>query len=486
MVKISSMTFLTRNSYLFFSVLVLLLSGCAPKEAMMKTNGFIANGNYREAALHANSEIDEGDRYDIDNLLWNLEGGSALLFAQENNASIELFDESEALMKYHREQILASDITQTMLSTLVNDTTRPYIGSEYDGIMSNTYKAINYMYLGDMDSARVEFNRAIDRQRRAKVHFAELITKEREAIKYKEDQESTDSRKIYGSDSMEYLLVNHRIKQNYPSLYAYEPYPDFINPMTTYLAGIFAMADGDYNKAYTLLKESYGMMSDNSDVAADFQEVESILQSGEKSQNPMVWMIFENGQAPILKEWRIDLPVFIVSNHINYISVALPKLVERKNAFEYLSLEIDNEEYIRTKHLSSMDRVIKTEFEKEYDIILKRAILSVAVKTAIQYSLQQQGSSQNSIGSILGLVAAVYQVATTQADTRIWSSLPKEFQLARFSRPDDGKIKLVSSDGRLISEIEIPQSDYTLIYVKIATPNAVASVSVIPFAKEIK
>ena len=478
------MTFSSRNNYLFFTVLILtfFFNGCAPKAAMMKVDALIANGDYRMAAEHADSNIDKDDPYDVDNLLWNLEGGSALLFAKENNASIELFDESEALMKYYREQILMSDITQTITSTLVNDTMRPFIGSEYDGIMSNTYKAINYMALGDMESARVEFNRAIDRQRRAKVNFAQMIEKEREALRHKEAQERDEGKHIYVSES-ENSLITSRLEQEYPALHAFKPYPDFINPMTTYLSGIFAMVDGNHNKAHTLLKESYGMMSDNVNVESDFKEIELILDNRKKTKEPIVWIIFENGQAPILEEWRIDLPVFIVSNNLNYISVALPRLVERKKAFQYLSIEINKSEHINTEFLCSMDRVIKTEFEKEYENIVRRAILSVATKTSIQYALKQEGNNQNSVGAFLGLAATIYQIASTQADTRIWSTLPKEFHLARFTRPDDGKVKIMTPHGVMVSELELPQSDYILIYVKMATSNAVASVSVIPFAR---
>ena len=478
------MTFSSRNNYLFLTVLIftLFFNGCAPKTAMLQVDTLMANGNYRDAAEHADSNIDKNNPYAVDNLLWNLEGGSALLFDQNNSASIELFDDSESLMKYYREQVLMSDITQTVTSTLINDTMRPYIGSEYDGIMSNTYKAINYMALGDMQAARVEFNRAIDRQRRAKVNFAQMIDKERQILKHKEAEERAEGKHIYASES-EDSLITSRLEQGYPSLHAFKPYPDFINPMTTYLSGVFAMADGNYNKAHTLLKESYGMMSDNVNVESDFKEIESILDNRKKTKEPRVWVIFENGQAPILKEWRIDLPVFIVSNNLNYISVALPRLVERQKAFEYLSIEINKSEHINTAFLCSMDRVIKTEFEKEYENIVRRAILSVATKTGIQYALKQEGNNQNSVGAFLGLAATIYQIATTQADTRIWSTLPKEFHLARFSRPDDGKVKIMTPQGVMVSELKLPESDYILIYVKMATSNAVASVSVIPFAR---
>lgn len=480
---------MVRRTYnlLFFISLVtaILLTGCAPKEEMLEEDALVAAGKYREAAEYARSNIDEDDRYDIDNLLWYLETGSAQLFAQESNASIESFDESEVLMKYYREQMLASDVSQTLNSVFLNDTTRPYIGAEYDGIMANTYKAIGYMSLEDMDAARVEFNRAIDRQRRAKEFFAQMIEKERQSIQKKEQEERSRGSEIYVSRTLSNPELTARLQQSYPSLYAFKPYPDFINPMTTYLAGVFAIADENYGKAGTLLKEAYGMMSDNPDVHDDFQNIEFLLNTGQKQRRSMIWVIYENGQAPLLKEWRVDLPVFIATGRLNYISIALPQLVEREKAFMSLDLMMNGTEHLTTRHLCSMERVIKTEFKKEFDSIVRRAIFSVMTKTMIQYSLQQQGNNGNNQGaSLLGMMAAIYQIATTQADTRIWSTLPKEFQLARFPRPDDGKLTIATPNGMILSQIDLPLRDYILVYVKIATKRAVPSVSVIPFGRK--
>lgn len=478
---------MNRTFYFFCiaAVTVIFFNGCAPKQAMLKEDGLMASGNYREAAVYARSNIDEDDRYDIDNLLWYLGMGSALLFAQESNTSIKAFDESEELMKHYREQILASDVSQTLRSVFINDTTRPYIGAEYDGIMANTYKAIGYMSLEDMDAARVEFNRAIDRQRRAKEFFARMIEKQRQEMQKKEQEERVRGNNVYVSRTLENPELTARLRQNYPSLYAFKPYPDFINPMTTYLAGIFAIADQNYGKAETLLKEAYGMMSDNPDVSDDFAYIESLLNTGQTKRRPMVWVVFENGQAPLLREWRIDLPVFLATGRLNYISVALPQLVERDKAFTSLDLLIHDNEHIMTGHLCSMDRVIKTEFKKEYESIVHRAVFSVLTKTMIQYSLQQQGNNgNNQAASLLGVMAAIYQIASTQADTRIWSTLPKEFQLARFPRPDDGKLKIATPGGLIFSQIDLPLRDYILVYVKIATKRAVPSVSIIPFGRK--
>ncbi|MDQ7067341.1 MAG: hypothetical protein Q9M40_04785, partial [Sulfurimonas sp.] len=257
------------------------------------------------------------------------------------------------------------------------------------------------------------------------------------------------------------------------SLYAYEPYPNFINPLTTYLAGLFAKADGSNSKANSLLKEAFGMMQENKDVKIDLEE---------EIKDPTVWLIFENGQAPLLKEWRIDFPIWIFSNKLSYISVALPKLIPRYKAYNYLVISDDTNKTIQTKFLSSMDRVIQTEFEKSYDGIVRRAILSTATKAAITYTLREQANNTNSgLTALVSVASTVYQITSTHADTRSWTTLPKEFQLARFKRPKNPNIKLTTPNNILIKNIKLPKTKHTLIYVKIATTNAKASVQVIPF-----
>jgi hypothetical protein len=370
-------------------------------------------------------------------------------------------------MKHFREEILAKDVAQTLSSLLVNDTTRPYIGTTYDGIMVNTYKAIDYMAESNMGAARVEFNRAIDRQRRAKIFFSQMIQKEHEAIKKKEQESASEGENL----SIPQETIDEKLLQNYPSLYNFKAYPDFVNPTTNYIAGLFARANGDGSKADYLLKESYGMMQSNDDVRADFMK-ENFKQT--------VWLIFENGQAPILKEWRIDFPIWIFSSNLSYISLALPKLEKREVAYPYLNVNLDDNRTIQTKFLSSMDRVIQTEFKKSYNSTVHRAILSAATKTAINYALSQNSSGSTG-AELIRLATTVYQIVSTRADTRIWSTLPKEFQLARFKRPKSGEISIRTPENLLVKNITLPDTQNILIYVKIATPYALASVRVIPF-----
>ena len=81
------------------------------------------------------------------------------------------------------------------------------------------------------------------------------------------------------------------------------------------------------------------------------------------------------------------------------------------------------------------------------------------------------------------MATTVYTVASAQADTRTWTTLPKRFDLIRLERPENGKISIKTSSGLSLEEIEIPLSEYTLVYVKMPSPGAKPSVSVMPLGR---
>ena len=467
---------------LFAILALVLLSGCAPKEAMVNNDVLVAKGHFAEAAKVSEKEIDTSDRTQRNNLLWTLNAGLAYRFDHNNSASIKAFDESEWLIKHYQEQLLNSDLAQGASSVLVNDTTRPYVGTQYDGVMANTYKAIDYMAMGDIDGARVEFNRAIDRQRRAKAFYAQLIEKNREAI---EREQRKDNKGVNTDDGMP--AADRVLQEKYPSLYSFEAYPDFINPMVSYLAGIFALSEGDNQKAFSLLKEAYGMNQDNSYIADDLAYVDALLDGAAKSDVPFVWVIIEDGQAPVKTEWRMDVPVWIFSNNLNYVSLALPRIQPRSSAFEGYSIAVEDK-VSSSKLLSDMDRVIMTEFKKEYPAIVRRALFSATTKAVIQYQTQRQ--AQNSDGrtglafALASIATTVYTIASTQADTRTWTTLPKRFDLIRLERPENGKFNIKTSTGLTLTEIDLPLREHTLVYVKMATAGAKPSVSIIPFGRK--
>lgn len=440
-----------------FAGLVLFVSGCnTPKDQLAAFDRQFVCRNYEQSAAFAQEKIRGNGQPKGEDLLWTLQLGSVERMRYNYEKSSDYFDKAEDMLKFFDEQ---SNVGETVLTTAINDNAIPYKGEEYDGVMVNTYKALNFMAMGKPDLARVEFNRALDRQRRAKDVFANEI------VKLNEEIEDGQKKNNLTKSNIENPQTREIIEKNYPNLSNFNAYPDFVNPFATYMAGVYFNLIGDHSKAVDLLKESYGMAKNNSFIADDLACTEMIL-SGKQQLDNTVWLIFENGLGPAKDEVRIDLPLFVVTDQVRYFGIALPKLRYRPIAYSYLTVEAGGQGY-NTQVVADMDSVVHTEFKKEFGMILTRAIISASVKAAAQYALQKN-SNNNSGGQWAAIAMAIYSAMTTAADVRIWTALPKDFQVARFAMPADNRIRIMA-DNTIIKEIELPDCNNAIIYVKIPT-----------------
>ncbi len=449
---------------IIFLAALFLITGCnAPKNALNKFDASfeseaLGSSGFSKAIKLAQSKISKSENPKKEDLLWSMQLGALERLDKNYSQSNEYFDKSEDMLKYFDYQNKTVD---SAAAVATNENIVPYVGEEYDGIMVNTYKALNFMALGNEDDARVEFNRALERQRRAAEIFAEEIKKLNREIE-KEDAKDNSTVK----ENVDNPEIQKLIQERYSTLFDFKAYPDFVNPFTTYIAGIFFDLIGDYTKATTLLKESYGMVSDNDYIGQDFALTEQVL-DGKKEFKNMVWVIFENGMGPVKEEFRIDIPLFIEKKRdgkgdFKYFGIALPKLVFREEAYSYLTVESEGKSY-KTEQVANMDRVIQTEFKKDFKGILTRAIISATSKAVAQYALSKNGDGGTQVASLL---VAAYSFATTAADVRIWTTLPKDFQVARLDIPENRRIT-ISPPGGQSFQIEIPPCNNSLVYVKI-------------------
>jgi len=422
--------------------------------------------DFENSALFAEKKISKRENPKGEDLLWALQLATVERIRQNYLKSTEYFDKAEDMLKFYDQQ---SEIGDAIGSTVASDNVVPYKGQEYDGVMVNTYKALNFMAEGRKDLARVEFNRALDRQRRAKEKFSEEINK------LKSELEQEQQKNEFSKSNVENPKTRELLAQKYPNLYNFQAYPDFVNPFATYLAGIYFNLVGDYSKAVDLLKESYGMVKNNAYMAEDLSVTEQIL-DGEGQLEDTVWLIFENGLGPVKKEFRLDIPLFVATNKVKYVGIALPKLEFRDRAYPYLVAEVEGKGY-KTCSVSDMNRVIQTEFSKDFKGILTRAIISATAKAVAQYALAEQNSEGAAVASVL---MAVYSFATTAADVRIWTTLPKDFQVARFRKPKNSKLKIVSP-GSILLDIDIPECNKAIVYVRITTNQATPMYEVMTF-----
>jgi hypothetical protein len=194
---------------------LLLLAGCAGAVVRQDGANFdtrLNQGDYKGAAEVALASGKINPDGSSSNLAWSLNAGAALTYAGDAPRAVAVLDGAEKLMK-NRDLDGLGNMGQYHYAT-------------YDGVMANTYKALNFLAEKDVNNARTEFIRLDDRQRRAKDDFE----KEKTRLDAKAARSGIDIAAMMKGvqKSSEYEAAERDI-QNFAS---YQP---FINPLSTYL-----------------------------------------------------------------------------------------------------------------------------------------------------------------------------------------------------------------------------------------------------------
>ena len=438
-------------------VVISLFTGCSTLTQEQQFGDFekqLQMGEVHQASSYAvqQAAIDPGTGKATD-LLWSLQAGAVLRTQGGYGLSSQYFDDAEALIKRENTKHQARKLVGEAGSLLVNDTILDYSPAVYDGIMANTYKALNFMAEGKTQDARIEWNRVDDRQRRAADHFAKQITK----LKAEQAKETGENRKLVEQSlkSSQSILQEQGV-----DMAQWGPYKNYVNPFSTYMHGLFFMLNAqtasDYSKAYDSMKRAYGLTG-NAAVKTDMKMARKLVRGGRLSQEKStVWVVFENGLSVKKDEFRIDLPIFLLDDgSVKYTGIALPELVDRSQAYSYLQVG-----KFKTAPLASMDKIIRAEFKEAFPYILGKELARATAKTLLQKELYDEDDP------LAGILAAAYQLGTTSADIRMWTSLPSEFQLARF--PKNGN-KLVLNANGMQHPVEVAlgkNSRFDIVYVK--------------------
>ncbi|MDT8439087.1 MAG: hypothetical protein RQ729_08785 [Wenzhouxiangellaceae bacterium] len=449
------------------TALALFITGCAStqhREQMGDFDSYWLNGNYQGAAeLFVGVDKQEEDLQKL-NLFELLHYAEAARLSGELETAVQAYDASEEFFKRFDEKNLAAKAAGTAGSLLINDSVRAYQGTLYEAVLSNAYKSLSFLALGQGDMARVELNRADDRTRRAVEYFSSEIERQQEELA-QEEKEKDEAKVI--AQTIEKDEFTSSLNDGYGDINQWAVYPSYVNPFVTYLHAIYfasSEASGDLERASDSLKRVAGMV-ENSYVQNDLSFVESIL-TGETRDpaRPKIRIIYEQGTGPFLEEKRFDVPLFLVSGSVAYTGIAIPDMDSGSPAADMIYAEFTGPDgqpmRLQSEPLADMEMVARTEFKGQFKGIVTRAVASAAVKALIQ------AEASNQLGVWGQIAGGVFAAATTQADLRSWRAAPYRWDLISFDRPADGRLHLRSNNGALYHETNLPEWNNTLIYVK--------------------
>ncbi|MDO7252578.1 hypothetical protein [Helicobacter cappadocius] len=413
-------------SFLFF---LLIFTGCAYQENLNTFNRLYYEKKPQEAFVFSKKKIKN-------HLLWQIQSGVSGYIAGNYKESMSILDTAEKLLNHKQAQGILSNSLSNTGATLINDNVKSYQGSIYEGVLINYYKALDALAIGDNSRARVEFNRANDRQRRAKEYYEKEIQKAIKIQKEKYKKDPKASEEINQNTSSE--KIDKILNSQYSNLKHFAIYSGFINPLVSYISGLYFSLQGD-PKGMDLLKEAYGI-NHSKIIAQDM----FAFQNNKYDKKKYTWIVIEDGKSPTKKEFSIKLPLYLISSEVLYFGLALPQLEEGisfYNSFD-IKTKMGSKNF---EEISLFDGIIANEFSKQLPYIITRAIISAVYKASMQSVLTQ------TLGSYAAIGGALFSAATTAADTRITTVFPHKVWLNRIENNKE-QINLLA-DGREILEI---------------------------------
>ena len=314
-------------------------------------------------------------------------------------------------------------VSKEIGSLVTSDKLRPYAGTRYERLLSHYYRALNYIYQGQLDGALVECRRATN-------------------------------------------LINYFKGEN-------EKYDFFGTGFLAYLSGMLFEASGEWNDAlisYKQAAEYYQNAAEKTGVEIPDDIGYSLVrltrklgftdeferfrqQYGEppaRSGNTGELILFyESGYVPpkseeslvfpILKTDDVEdekfVPTLIGREGIVYeevkleylLRIAMPTIGSNRPHFAGIKVAVGDDEK-KGVLVEDIENIAIETFNAQRPIILLRTLLRAVGK----YLIYRKANKEN---EALGLLVNLAGVVTEQADTRSWKTLPNQIFMVRMSLP---------------------------------------------------
>jgi hypothetical protein len=374
-----------------------------------------------------------------DRLLALYEMAGLTRLAGDTKKSIEYFANADALAHEYegRAVVSAGNVARNVGAALTNEKVMRYEGHGYEKVMSRTLNAINYMNVGDLESALVELRKAEEYQKLERErHEKDVTSAAEEAEKDKEAKAASGhhsnaavSAKMGEVDALA-ALVQNSFTYYVSSVIHRAGGPDGLNDAWVDIQKAYELAPESpaVQKSYLTLAKAQG--EDTYKLAAEKCGVDLKAQVATEAAavtpapaavvvvKSKIYLIYETGLVPQMQGARIDL---LVNGLV--LSVAFPFMADMKRPEPALDVTVGDSKS-STAMLVDMRPIVAKSLQECLPGILTRSITGAVAKAAVQKEVQKR------TGFLGGLIAKVATAAVTQADLRSWYSLPACVQAA--------------------------------------------------------
>lgn len=396
-------------------LLVLLLGACVTYyQKYIEFNRSFENGNLEKAKKLI--EADKKGATRKGKFLYFTNFGTVLSMMGDYEGSNAWFEKAYLFGEDYRKNYV-----NYAISFLSNPKMEVYPGEDHEHLLVPYYKAINYLKLGDFESALVE-------ARRMDIRLNQFSDKYKSKTKFQED-------------AFIDLLIGliYDASKDYNN--AFIAYRNAYNTYENEYKKRFGVSAPDQLKRDLLRTAKLsGFDTEVEQYERDFRMKTPDLIGSDEGRVLFIW---HNGLGPIKDEWAINFVVvngaggmvsfqneelglffdFPVSgddqsslNDLRTLRVVFPKYVERELLYTDAAVQWDggSSNLYKAEPVNDIARqLLKQRMVKE----MSESLLRVAIKKAAEEAIRQESEE-------LAVAASIFNMATEQADTRNWTTLP--------------------------------------------------------------
>lgn len=402
-------------------LLVVLLSGCAAVRSydaeLYSTLERASGGAVDDAIklLEANNRLPDKD------LLYYLERGMLERLGGRYAESQKTWMAASARMQAAEGGFSeVTNLVRGLSSYVVNDKLRAYSGQDYEKVMLLTYMALNYLAMGDYDSARVAIKQT---------HELEAQIAERRAKQYAEVEEAAHKR---GARTSFKELNGYPVQTiDTPEVNALKNC--YQSALSHYLAGFIYEALGEPSLAAPGYRLANELQPGQPALEEALRGLDARVAAPDDGMTDVLFII-GSGSAPAIQSRTFMLPVFVDVRTV-LIANAFPVMTATSSALPPHAIQVQGQTLPVTR-IASIDLMARRRLADDMPGIMLRATIRSTVTATLQYQAQRASEREHTLA--MALAAGIMTAGTAifaSADDRTWRALPADVSIARARLP---------------------------------------------------
>jgi len=392
-------------------LLAFWLAGCGGLRVTDRLERDLASGDY--AAGIKTIEEAKAQYAGPNSLLYYLDLGSFYQRAGDYARSNQALEQAELLI----DELYTKSLSESVASFLVNDTSLSYSGEDFEQVMVNILKALNYLYLGDWEGAQVEARKVNNRLLALSDRYGDQAVYRQDGFARYLSAFAYEAGGQYNDAYIDYKKA-YQAYQTYASHYG-TPVPRVLQSDLLRLSRWL-----DFRDEYRRWRETFG---------ADSPVPPPRPRKGKRGE---LLLVVYDGLMPAKRTRYVKVPVRDADDHPYLLKVAFPVFVPRPPAISALEIGLPDERVDASEVMEPVADIAIQNLEQRIGLISAKAIARATAKyiAAVQARRAARQGGQG-LGLLVDIASNVYTLASEQADTRSWRMLPNRFQLIRVRLP---------------------------------------------------